>query len=81
MKTLLENIHRNEGKGYFNDTKDSETPGNELDERGLLSRFGARCDFLIFRLRKIQLGAQCQLGEHGPLNEHFRFVFENSNNG
>ena len=62
-----------------NDAKNSDTPGNELDERGLLSLYGARCDFLTFRLREIQLGEQCLLGKHGPLNEHFRFVFENSN--
>ena len=25
------------------------------------------CNFLNFRLCEIQLGAQCRLGEHGPL--------------
>ena len=43
-KTLLENIHRNKARGYykkFNDSKNSDTPGNKLDERGLLSLFGA----------------------------------------
>ena len=43
-KTVLENIHRNEGRGYYtklNDTKNSDIPGNELDECGLVSIFGA----------------------------------------
>ena len=45
-KTVLENIHRNETRRYYtklNDTKNSsDIPGNELDECGLLSLFGAR---------------------------------------
>ena len=44
-KTVLENIHRNEVRRYYtklNDTKNSDIPGNELDECGLLSLFGAR---------------------------------------
>ena len=71
-KTLLEDIHRNEARGYYtklNDMKNSDNPGNELDERGLLSLFGAHCDFLIFRLCEIQLGTQCLLGEHGRLSK------------
>ena len=36
-KTVLENIHINKARGYYtklNDTKNSDIPGNELDECG-----------------------------------------------
>ena len=44
-KTVLENIHVNKARGYYtklSDPKNSDIPGNELDECGLLSLFSAR---------------------------------------
>ena len=56
----------------LNDTKNSDIPGNELNECGLLSLFGAPGNFLNFRLCEIQLGAQCLLGEHKDHSRFFR---------
>ena len=50
-KTVLENIHINKARGYYtklSDTKNSDIPGNELDECGLLSLFSARWYFSEF---------------------------------
>ena len=62
-KTVLENIHRNEERECYtklNDTKNSDIPGNELDECGYFRYLVLPVNFLNFRLCEIQLGAQRQ---------------------
>ena len=70
-KTLLENIHRNEARGYY--TKFNDSKNRILQEISSINVDYFRYllfaeDFLIFRLCENRLGAQCLLGKHGPLN-------------
>ena len=57
-----------------NDTKNSDIPGNELDECGFFRYLVLAGYFLNFLLSEIQLGAQCLMGESGPLPDNTKFV-------